>query len=511
MIKLVITNSLSNVMILILRIAITLVMTPLIVQSLGNYDYGIWEIVIALIGYMGILDIGIQPAVTKYVAQYNVLKDKAKLHSIYTSSLVLMATVASACFLLFCLIGLLFPQRMHVEAATYTRYTIFFFVLAAQMLITFPGYVFECFHHGFQRYHLPNLVTIVVSLMANTALFILLRSGGGLLSLAFTSLFTAYARYTAYWLLLRSPRFGGFRFDPTHFSWKTLTELATFGTTILIGGVAARIQYETDTLIVGAFLGPAMVAFYAIPRNLVRTAFSVVPAFTQCFMPLFSELHASDDATRSEKVFLVASRYVQAIALLVGIYTYFLALPFLGIWIGVEYATTGAFVLYYLLLDKYLAVITPFSGRYLTAIGRQMIFVKFGWCSAIINLTLSLIFIRLWGISGVALATVIARCLFEPFVIYYVFTFLGISLRKYVLEVIFPNCVPSIATTCVILGLSNYYSFDSYLSILLTVAVTFPIFSLLFLYSSATPSERAIFAKGIKHLVGHKSQTRAHT
>ena len=67
--KRILINTGSNVLVVFVKLVITLIMTPVLVHNLGNYDYGIWEIIIAVIGYMGLLDIGMKPAIARFAAK----------------------------------------------------------------------------------------------------------------------------------------------------------------------------------------------------------------------------------------------------------------------------------------------------------------------------------------------------------------------------------------------------------------------------------------------------------
>ena len=86
-------NSGSNLLVLVVRVLITLVMTPIMLRAMGNHDYGIWEMVAAIIGYMGLLDLGMKPAITRYAAKYRGEDNKQKLFELFATSLVFMGVV----------------------------------------------------------------------------------------------------------------------------------------------------------------------------------------------------------------------------------------------------------------------------------------------------------------------------------------------------------------------------------------------------------------------------------
>ena len=498
MLKIILKNTFSNVAVLVIRIIITFVMSPIIVHSLGNYDYGIWEIVLAFLGYMGLLDLGLQPAIIKYVSQYNSVGDRNELEKIFSSCLALMSLSGFIGFLIFVIASFMLPDRMAQNAADHARYVQFFLLMGLQILIVFPGYVFQSFHYGLQRYYLTNMVFILVTVLGNIFLFILLKKGGGLNSLVLITALMAYAKNIIYWILLSLKKYGAYRFKIGNFSWGTFKQLVIFGIQIVFGGLARKVSDYIDTFVIAGFLGPIMVTFYAIPRNLIQTTFNIVPAITASFLPLFSELDTLKKQSATNNIFLYASRYILSIVFLFGIQIFFIGPPFLKIWMGIEYAQNGRLILYILILSR-LFHISPLQARYLTATGKQLIFIKYSWYMATINLVVSLLLVNIWGIEGVALGTFIAVVSYYPFLFKRTLGFLGLRAVEYLRNVIIPIILPIIILIIIYCILSPIIMLDNYLSMLIIVIITTIIYVILFLFFSIKKDEKKIIQEKIRN------------
>ena len=65
----------SNWTTLIINLAVGFFLTPYIITHLGKTGFGIWTLVGSIIGYYGVLDLGVSSAITRYVARYAGLKD----------------------------------------------------------------------------------------------------------------------------------------------------------------------------------------------------------------------------------------------------------------------------------------------------------------------------------------------------------------------------------------------------------------------------------------------------
>ena len=61
-------NSLSGTALYLVGASTAFIMSPFLVRHLGNAGYGFWELLLGLVGYLGVLDMGIGPAVVRHVA-----------------------------------------------------------------------------------------------------------------------------------------------------------------------------------------------------------------------------------------------------------------------------------------------------------------------------------------------------------------------------------------------------------------------------------------------------------
>lgn len=498
MIKNLLKNSATNTMVPVLKLCITFVMSPVIIKALGNYDYGIWEIVFSIVGYMGILDLGLQPAIIRYVARYKAVGDVAQLRKIYSSSLLFMSVMGMLILLFFIAWAFLAPGLLAEKASDSSTYKVFLLIIGAQVFFTFTGSVFECFLEGFQRYNLRNAITAVYLLVGNIALFFLLKKGYGLLALALISTIGFSTKYLLYGAFLAFPRYGGFLFKKSDLSWRSLKELFVFGTQSFIQAVAIRISMAMDSVVIGAFLGPAVVTFFIIPANLINHIKSLCWYMTMVFMPFFSDLDARGDRERLAKVFMVSSRYVLGFILptLGGIC--FLGPPFIARWIGPEYAENGRWVLYIFAAAYLVQWLNPFSNRLLTGIGKQAILAKISTVSAISNLILSVILVQIMDKEGVALGTLIPYLVFEPVILYYTCKYIDRNMWQYLREVVRPLIIPNMAFIAILWLIISNFKVESYLAMLSTAVAAVPIYVILFYAFSVGKDEQKFIICKIK-------------
>jgi hypothetical protein len=79
-------TSCSNVSGYIISVVASFLITPITIHTLGDARYGAWSLVAELIGYYGLLDLGIRGAVTYYVARYSARNQGEDVKEIVSSA-----------------------------------------------------------------------------------------------------------------------------------------------------------------------------------------------------------------------------------------------------------------------------------------------------------------------------------------------------------------------------------------------------------------------------------------
>lgn len=466
MIRTLLVNTGSNVLLMAVKLVITFIMTPVFVHNLGKYDYGLWEMIGAVIGYMGILDLGLRPAISRYAAKHYAEEDSEALQSVYISAFAFMMMVGLLLFAFFFCWGFWFSSAIAPEGESYQKYTLFLIIIGAHLLISFPGYVAESYLEGFQKYYLKNNITIINSVIGSTLLYLLITPENGLVLLAGINAIGISIKYVLFMWLLSRPAFGAIRARWRCYSWVRLKELIVFGFKSFIQGIATRVENATDVLVIGMIMGPAMVPFYSIPANLTQHIRGLGWTLTHAFMPLFSGLSAKAERDTIRQVFLVSSRYVVSILLAMGTGALLLGVPFISVWLGSEFGERAEWLVVFLVFFTILPFINPFASRYLTAINKHGIFARLTPFAAILNIGLSLVLVHPFGLEGVAFASVIPGLIFVPIYLRYTCKNLELSVWYYLRAAVLPGLVPAALMALIIVGVGEYLAYDSYFHIL---------------------------------------------
>jgi O-antigen/teichoic acid export membrane protein len=490
MFRMLMVNTGSNVLVMIVKLALTFIMTPIFLRYLGNYDYGLWEMVGAVVGYMGMLDLGIKPAISRFAAKYRAENDQLGLQQVYASTFVFNVCIGILVAAILAGWALWFSGSMAPEGEESLQYTLFLLIIAGQMLIVFPGYVAESFLEGFQKYYLKNNITIVNSLIGAGVFVSYSTPENALLLLAGVNAVGLSVKYMIFTVLIARRSFGAIVFRPARFSRAKLAEMLRFSLKSFVQGASSRIENATDTIVIGAFLGPAAVPFYAIPQSLVRYIQTFSFTLSHAFLPLFTDLAARSQQAKIREIYLIASKVVVGFVSAVGLGVVLVGTPFLALWIGPEYTEQSDIIILLLVIFTVMPLLNPFSNRYLTAIDRHGIFAKLMPVSAAVNLGLSLLLVQHYGIIGVAVGSVIPGLVLHPVLLVYSCRQLELPVAEYLRKSLLPLAIPLVLLGTVVSWFRLSMGIESYAWLVTAVFAGGIVYALAFWLLSLTARER---------------------
>lgn len=388
---------------------ILIVLTPLIVQTLGPAVYAVWVIVQTLAYYLGFLDLGVADA---QVQRHSLLlaqgrgRDLGRLHGTVLMFFLGAGVVAVAIAALLAALptGSLFDVPVEVRES----YALALLLAGFAVLVSFAGSALNGLYEGYQRYDLLNAVGIAVAVVEAVVIYAVLAAGYGLVGLALVKLggeaLRAVAKLAVAARAFPRDALPRLRFDletwrsiRSYSLWNSLNDIVTEGTAHL------------DKLLIPILLASALVTPYSLVVMLAAVIFLVAEPITEPYFPLAASRHGKRDAVamgmllvRGTKLVNVATLPTLAVVLCFGD-------AILDLWIGPEYTDVAPAVLWLTAVNFYMSTHswTALAVLLGTAHVRQVF-----WTSVIevgSVLVLILLLVPQLGLTGLALAALIGN------------------------------------------------------------------------------------------------------
>jgi O-antigen/teichoic acid export membrane protein len=223
-----------------------------------------------------------------------------------------------------------------------------------------------------------------------------------------------------------------------------LKELYLFGFNSTLFMASDRIQRQTLPIIIGHVMGAQYVVFFAMPKRLIEYAKGFIISIGMPLTPYFSTIDAKRKIGEPLREWFPSSRALTFVSLPVAITLFALGERFIHIWLGVEYATQGRWVIILLSVSFFFSGILPNSRRVLVAAGQHGPVARRTLIASIVTGVIAVLLTRIWGVSGTACALMVGEIIFLYISWVYVSKYIGITLAHHLKVVFKPLIVPLI-------------------------------------------------------------------
>lgn len=470
------------------NLATNLVLFPYVVHRIGDAAAGIWLLLGSVTGYMGLLELGLVPALAQSVAADTGRGDREGLNEAASTTLTLLCTLATIPLLsLFAVPWLV--QMLNVPANLVGQARIVFLVAIIGFALRMPLATFQAVLLGRQRQDRCNQLWILIVAAKFVGAVVLLAAGFGLVAIVAMEALVHLAAGIpqSRWAFGEVP---GLKLRWRLASLGRAKSLVSFGGTLLVVSVCSLVTEQTNRLVIAAFLPVAMVTYFAAGWKLYQLAYSIPTTLVQAVSPLAAHLHGCGDREGLRKLFLRMTKYTTGLAWPLVMSLGFCAAFLLRIWMGPTFAVH--FRVVQVLLVAFVVTAYNHAG-YSILVGTKRIgpvLWRYQLPQAVLTFALSVWLVGKLGIVGVAVATLLPVLLLEYFFLSFLLSELGVGWATFLRQVVLPGAGPALAAFSP-LGLA-YWAWDpSSVGVLAVAALCSLLYAVLFWTLSLAPAERA--------------------
>jgi len=424
--------------------AITFVVTPILIHGLGNEAYGLWSLLMAQATYYGLVDLGLRPAVTKYVAEYLALDDWVAINRVVVTGLVVLVVLALVLLSVAGVLAVVFPFIFPVGQFDSSILRWIVFLVGLSVAVTLVENVFDGLLAAAKRFDLLNIIVTGTHIVRSIFTVVVVCMGGGLLAMSVVLLAFSLIQLAFSFLLARRT----FDYLSTSISCldrATARRLLRFGILNMAYGVTLKITKSAGAIITGMVLGLAMVTFFSIADTLTKKTLELGKGLNQVVMPVASHLNAQD---RKEDLIRLLTLSVRvAVAMSLALTGVFIALghPLIRLWIGEEYARNSYPVLCVLAGAMVFTPMANMSRNILKGMNQLGIVVKVGILDVVLTLGLGWLGAQSFGLIGMAWAVFLSQAITSGFLMPVVACRrIQLSLGQYVLQAVLPGVAAAI-------------------------------------------------------------------
>lgn len=373
------------------------------VRHLGIAQFGIWMLVLTVIGSSGSLCTGFGDAALKYVSMMRGRFDTEGVRDVIRKSLVLNLTFGFVvAVLLFVLAPWASAHVFNLNSRTATIFVLALRVGSVVLLLRSLSFVFNSSLRAFECYRDATQITSTARVGIVILSIVLVMHGRGVVAIlagtAIIELVALVALVFAATKLIGPLRlFSGSQ-------RQNYAVLANFGVFSWLQALCGTVFSQADRLLVGAMLGPAALGYYSVCVQAGQPIHGLAASASNVLFPYLSaRTEKEEPATLA--LFLSKSLRLNAVAVtFLFLPLAFLSKPILTHWMGPDFAAHSAATLPIVALSfVFLALNIP--GHYaLMALGRVRYLTLLNFLGSTLSLIVALALIPRFGIMGAAIA-----------------------------------------------------------------------------------------------------------
>lgn len=393
----------------LLLIAVNIFLTPFLVKSLGDSEYGVYQIMASFGGYLVLINFGTSTIMTRFVSVALANKDR-KSEENYVATCLLISLGLGAVILLAAAILFIFLESIYSSALTppqIEKAKILYLFIAGNVFVTLFVQTLQGIINAYEKFIVNNLWQILRTFL-KAALIIglfMIKTDSVIIVAVDLSLSVAFLVFEIFYILLRlKVRCKLYFFDKEMF-----TSSAIFALAIFLQSVVNQANTKVDVTILGIMEGPESVTTYSVAMQVFSVFSSISTAAIAIYLPKYSRMCANGKP--SGKVITDATiepSRVQTFmsgAILFGFLI--CGKDFINIWMGDEYAFAWVIAVI-ILVPSFLLYTNGVIVSVLDAMGKRLVRSLVLAGIALCNIGLTVVLVHFFGEIGAPVGTAVA-------------------------------------------------------------------------------------------------------
>ncbi len=483
---------------LAIQMLVQLVYTPVMINLIGQSEYGLYTLVGSVVSYLSLLSFGATGAYLRFYMRFKKNNDKngvARLNGLFLIVFLIMSAVALVAGIV---LAQFTPQVFgdKLTAAELDKAEVLMYILVFNIALTFPSSLFDSIvsaHEQFVFQRLLNMLSVLFNPLI--CLPLLLTGHDSVAIVAVTLIISVLKLIVNVWYCIVKLRTD---FSFRDFDFSLLKEIAVFSFFLFLNMLIDQINWSVDKYILGRVSGTNEVAVYGVSATINSAFLSFSTAVSSVFSPKVNGIVAEnkpDMLKALDSLFIKVGRIqFMVLGLIASGFVVFGKYFITDIYVTSEYVNSY-YASLFLILPSIIPLIQNMGIEIQRAVNkhkfRSLVYLAMAFINVIISIPLGMEFGSIGTAAGTGLSLIIANGIIMNIYYYKVIGIDVFSFWKSILGILKGLVVP------VVFGffIMKYIIFESirvFLLWALLYAVVYCVFVFVF---GANENERDIILK----------------
>lgn len=467
-----------------------LVLTPFIIRSFGNSEYGLYSLIGSFVAYLTLMDLGLNNTIVRFVSKYRAEKDtEGERRFLGTTMLIYLAIsvvlVIIGLFLYFN-IESIFGKSLTTNQIDDAK--IMFLILVFNIAITLPGGAFVAICTAYEEFVFPKIVTIIKYILRSLTVYAVLSMGGKSISLVvIDTVFSVLVILTTIYFCVSKLKI---KFNFRESDRIMVKQIFTYSVWIFIMGIISSFQWNAGQVILGINTNTEVVAIFAVGLMLGGYFGAFSGVINTLLLPKAANMIAGFNTPKElTNTMIQVGRANMFISLLILSGFFVLGKEFIQLWVGSSYLESWNIAIIIMLAN-----ITPLSQSFGISILEIKNKIKYRAIPMLINMIFAIIvgiyMSKEYGMYGIIFPfaiviifnTIINNILFVKFFDFQIGTFYK---KTFLYQIIF-----TVAFIIISILIKNLFNVHSWIEFFIAGSIYCLSFVLLFVLLLLTKEEK---------------------
>jgi O-antigen/teichoic acid export membrane protein len=382
------------------------VLVPVAVHYLGMEQYGLWTIVMAITGYIGLADLGLSMSFVTYIARFVAIRSYDDAVRVVNLGVVFYLVITALMFGVSLTAWPWLFELLRLTPAQVPAARTALLLAIAVFGVTSVSGVFATTLVAIQRMDVVNGIVTITLLVKLAVIVCVLINGGGVAGLLIAD-FAVTAAATPVFLLLTRRFLPDMRLGWNGYDHRLMMTLLRFGAQLQVSRLSDLVQIHFDKILLTRYVGLQSAAMYDFGSRPAGRVKQLPVTAIASLVPAVSALDVREDDARIHAALVRATRYLAILAApLFGIVVT-LALPIMEVWLGPGH-DQAARTLQLLSAGFFVSVVVSALSMIAQGRGEPQYQMRAMLLQTILNISLSLTLVLTFGYYGAVAGTTIS-------------------------------------------------------------------------------------------------------
>ena len=485
-----------NYIVIFLNTVVGLLYTPYMLRMMGQSEYGLYSLVASVIAYLTVLDLGFGNAIVRYTAKFRAEKKTEEQYEMFGMFFLLYLVIGIIAFGiglgLYFNVGTLFGDTM--TAVELDRARIMMLLLVANLAFTFPMSIWGSIIQAYEDFVFQKSLNIFRIILNTAVMICLLHFGYKAVAMVVVQTIFNVLTLVLNFIYCRKKLNIHIYFRFKHFHWGFLKEVAIYSFWIFLNAIMDRVYWSTGQFVLGAIVGTAAVAVFAIAIQLEGMYMQFSTAISSVFLPKVTAMVATNRSRKEISDLFIRTGRMQYIVLAYILSGFIIfGRQFIELWAGADYS--DAYIISLLFFIPLTVPLIQNLGITILQARNEMKFRSVLYIIiALVSLAMQIVLTRYFGGIGCAMgvsgALVVGQILIMN--VYYQRR-QDLDIKTFWKEISKMSIIPIVLIFSSMLVIRHFFALDSWGKLILGIAAFSLVYIPLFFRFSMTDDERNLF------------------